>query len=362
MSKHVEFLELRALLSKAFETALRGFAGTVDNREVFAVVLSFDWFSGRVQLAVNTEPGYRSVVADTYSSWSKEKLESFGGVRFSAGDFAHPDIARLPGQFDAWQEAFEQAQDDATEEESNRLIAELEATLVDVARDLEPVLDSLDRTPQFACWVAHWAATRGEQLALMRRTVSAEQILRTFPQFSTVESIRDRLARLPKEEAAAALVRAILGMHGVHADDLARQLMACHLDPTEVEAWLVGFSGQCALAEVFGAARALASAPEFTESGSAERESRGAFTSENHAYSSMMRVVEDVGRRDGSVRRSLEELLETLLLKAGESEPVIGTNLLVTAQVMWALWPAHYPEPVLDGHTNRILNSENFLR
>jgi len=340
--KEPDYARIRELLTARCVNAITEFAATADNREVYLFCVWCDPDNGSYGVAINTREGFRKRIAEAYGGRPEEGEGGIGAPKYNFGDCAYIEPGTGSRELDEiceqWLAYAGHLYDTLPGEIAEPRIRERGERFVDQAveaiRCLADTLSQLDCTEDFIAYVELHERSDEENVAVLRRTVSEEQIARALPDIIKTERLHAQLRQRPEEEQAQ------------YWRDAWFDFLLERGSPLEALG-LCRYSAEEELVKLGAIAE-----PHILDIAEYCFE---------HAVSPGVDFLQSLGVRahpDGNVHDRLRRLLRRAL----ELPHLRGTVYSVLlAGLLHQLFPAQYPEPPLQEEaTNRLWNPEAF--
>ncbi len=346
---------LGELLYAECQREIEDFAGSQENRDVYALCLYCDPDNGSYSICLNTEAAFRRRVRETYRDYPEERLAGFLGVKYSPADFAFfgvgPGSPALRAACGRYQDHLERLDDEAR-------CARHQARFVDQAvlaiERLREDLTRLDRTADFIAYASLHDADEQTRVALCRRTVPADVFARVFPDVIEREQLHERLAKRPTAEQVDFWARA------VEALTLRREPEPAARGLGEFEALAtLKALGPLAVPAMLDLIERYAGHPEWTVPGSKESAEFGAFTRESWLAGNLLLALIDIGHADDDLHERLTRLLRGAYA-ANRTAAISGLLPSLSARALHRLFPQRYPAPRVSESKNHLLNAAAF--
>lgn len=198
--KKLDFNMYKSLLIDHFRTNLENFAKTVNNKEVYAVVLDSHATYGTVNMRWNTVFDFEKRVEKFYASYTEDRLNGISGVKYSVGDFYYEDSIQ-PNEIKtfglSYDETITNYFDNEDDHSLNELMEKFINVLVEILDELKPTLSLLNKTDNFIAYIVE----HDEDVdTYIRRTVTIEEYYRAFPEIKEYDHYLEIIYSLPKEK------------------------------------------------------------------------------------------------------------------------------------------------------------------
>ncbi len=355
------YKKLRDALVLSAKEAIRTFAASELNRDVYAVAFDALEDYGTVLVSLNTLRDLERTRNERYSNLSDEQIGGLSGVKYNPGDFSHIGLGPDFPELDSWAGNYAKYLETLGSESAyDRNLERFSDAIVSAIDDLRPDLDLLDQTPDFIVFHGFHDTPDEVKEVLIRKTVDPALFDRIFPEVRQYREFVDGISARPAEWAAQiwlSFFRAyISGERDPLADQFYRQHSRFDIKPQLVEI------GELALPGIFSLIDQVMFEPQFNAKGSKEWEAEGAFTRQSNVASELIWTIQEIGVFDDVVEKKLLDYIHRLHEMSKTQKDPIGTNLSVAARTLNAMAPGKYPPVVTDPGTNRPLNIDAYLR
>ncbi|MFC5700153.1 DUF4303 domain-containing protein [Cohnella faecalis] len=202
MPKSIDLAKIKKMLIQHGEKTIRSFAKTSHNKDVYAFVLDAQATHGSVNFRWNTLEGIAyTCTFDSYKNYTDDRLYGHRGLKYSVGDFRFED----PGneKLEKWGMKYEEVLDilwETDEDQAEQIPAAFMDVLIQVVKELIPVLEELHLTDDF---IAYAVEHDEEDMKFIPQTVSPAQLEKVFPELKAYEAYKERIGLRPPIDQAA---------------------------------------------------------------------------------------------------------------------------------------------------------------
>lgn len=246
----ISFDTYKSILLDHCRANLEQFAATADNKNVYAVVLDAHATYGSVNLKWNTLHSLDHTVQEYYSSYSPDRIHGFNGLKYSVGDFYYYD-SNAPEEIDNfalwYADKLSELYDDANEiDEAGEFAGETAAyeemagtflnLLVEVIQELRPTFELLNKMDHF---IAYLVEHDGDDMAYIRRTVSAEDYYKAFPEIREYEVYKEKISERSEAKQAEHWCNMLKDILLKQETEETKAIQAMHRDEFDVRDELV---------------------------------------------------------------------------------------------------------------------------
>ncbi len=324
-------------------------ASEYDAAEVYAFVISCDFLSGDVTMALNTESAFQETVAAN-PDVTGPAMDGLYGLRHARKTFVHqPDLsAETKSVVAQYQRHQDEIRTDQTLKRHQGIFRELILSVLHES-DLTP----LNMSERF---VAYVTPPDGPDVRLLEETIDKDIFARAFPDIAAFDQGLNAIAEADDDARATYWLRAAYDTALDRRTIMHKRLEALGQNMSTISDHLAASTASSG--KILTALEELAFAAELTERGTAEYETLGRFTREGRLCTKLALTLSRVPLTDAEVD-SVRDLLQRVFATKPE-KGVIGTNVQVLARVLHTARPEQFPKADVRIMDNQLINWEAF--
>ncbi|SDG40149.1 protein of unknown function [Fontibacillus panacisegetis] len=344
--KNLDFNLMKSLLLDHFRKNLEKFAATIENKEVYAVILDCHATYGTVNMKWNTVNSFKNRADKYYSSYTPDQLLGARGVEYNVGDFYYED-SKQPEEINNFENLYENVLseyfDSEDEESYNELIQKFINTLVEIVYELAPTFSQLNKTDNFIAYIVEHDS---DDLEYIKKTVTIEDYYKAFPKMKEYDQYLSTIYSLPKEDQVTHWCNLLYELLIEKDTDGTRSLKQMYRNKYDVEEeiiklGLIASSNVVTLFEVF--------------SGYVPSVDGLIIQSEIHTRWMFLNILIDIKNADEETINRLKQIL----IRKYEIDNEIQECINI-ARTLHALDSSRFPEEVHDKSRVRLLNFEEY--
>jgi len=355
-----DFSELRRILVASTRRALKDFAGSVHNQQVYAVVFDTMEEYGTVILSLNTVSALNNWRKTKYPHYTEDQVTGLFGLKYNPGDFSFVDFGGVANDQRAWANNFE-AYLETLKSDNARLknIERFSDAVAEAMRGLDHDLRLLDVTDDFVAFHCFHDADEETIERLVCKTVSEDRFDRVFPEIRQGRELLANVAKLDINEQAELWVGCFEAYAFGRTNSFATEYFRRNIW-LDIRKQIIPI-GSAAVPSIMKLLDNVIGQPQFNEKGSDEYNAEGAFTRYSDVSLELLRILRKIGSVNDEFEQKLLDYFRKLYEEAGDGDETIGLNLKWVAATLNSLVPGRYPEPDSLFNENRVRNFRAYL-